>query len=72
MKVVIGKKTDKHIQAIIVTNALYGQTIYFDGDEYYCEVLKEQNLYVSPDVQFYYIPDGLYVFRDGIPQLTEE
>lgn len=72
MKVSIGKKTDKHIQAIIVTNSLYGQTIYFDGDEYYCEVLNDGSLYIAPDVEFYSVPDGLYIFKDGIPYLAEE
>lgn len=72
MKVVIGKPTDKNIEDIISTNALYGHTIYFDGKEYYCEVLNHGNLYVAPDVQFYSIPDGLYVYKDKIPYLVEE
>lgn len=72
MKLIIGNKKDKDIEEAIVSNIQNGQIVYFDGENYYCHVLNHGNFYASPDVQFYSIPDGLYVFKNGIPYLQEE
>lgn len=72
MKLLIGSKKDKDIEEYVAINIDNGHIVYFDSEDYYCNVLNHSNLYVAPDVQFYSVPDGLYVFKDGIPQLQEE
>lgn len=72
MKYSIGKPGDKKIYEVIEKNVLNGHTIFFDGQDYYCEVLNHNNVYAAIDTQFYSVPDGLYVFKNGIPYLQEE
>jgi hypothetical protein len=50
MKISIGKKNDKKVESCIQSNVLMGHTVFFDGEEYYCEVLNHNNIYISPDI----------------------
>lgn len=72
MKIVIGTPRDKNINEIIEQNVMIGHTVFFDGKEYYCEVLNHNCFYKALDIQSYIVPNGTYGFKNGIPYLIED
>jgi hypothetical protein len=71
MKIIIGTTKDKNINNVVQQNMLNGYTVFKENDQYHIEILKHNNVFISPDVSYLNMVSGQYEIRNGTLYLVE-